>query len=205
MWDVFSSSLQPFFKGWFFCLFVSWRMDAIKKKMQAMKVEKGGGLFPLYTLHIFHRPFHSDKFMGQIQSLLPISKGWIERGPRSFPVVLSSYNSLPQALTASLLLLFPSLCVAGIACPHFHVCKLKGEEVEPNKTTARKKQASSNVYFSLHSPALRHILFSLQVQLNLWEINRAKRIRFACKKVSVEANYIHTFCCASLSEYFLQV
>ncbi len=33
---------------------------------------EGRGAFIVYILHIFHRPFHPDKFTGQMQSLLPM-------------------------------------------------------------------------------------------------------------------------------------
>jgi hypothetical protein len=172
------------FKGWFF-LFVSWRMDAIKKKMQAMKVEKGGGrrLFPSYSLHIFHRPFQPDKFTGQMQSLLPMfeRKNW--KRPTLFSCRLIWLQLPPPKLSQHVFSYSFLLSVEQVQ--HGHACaswRARQKKVEPNKTTARKEQASSNVYFSLPSPALRLILYSLQVQLNLWEINRAKRLRFACKK-----------------------
>ncbi len=130
---------SPSFKGWFFCLFVSWRMDAIKKKMQAMKVEKGGGILSSYSPY-FSQTISSRQIHGSnTKPLTHVWKEWIGRGPRSFPVVLSGSNSLPpQALTIPSLTL-SSLCVAGIAWTRLHVSKLKGEEGGAKQDDSKKR------------------------------------------------------------------
>ncbi len=81
-------------------------MDAIKKKMQAMKVEKGGGAFPFIYSIFFTDHFIPTNSWVKYKASCPYRKDELEEAHALF---LSSYlapTPYPQALTAYLLLLF---------------------------------------------------------------------------------------------------